>query len=300
MKPCSGVIFQIQRWSLHDGEGLRTTVFFKGCPLRCRWCANPESWHSSPEVLYYREKCRGCGQCLAACEAGAISAAGGSVVFNRLSCRSCLDCCRVCAAGARKPIGSAVTVDEVMQVIKRDAVFYRESGGGVTFSGGEPFAQPAFLRRLAKACQDAGIDTAVETSGYFEWEQAADIFPYLDYVFMDIKQMNDTLHKDLTGVSNRRILDNVARVSRRSATVVRVPLLEGINADEAHIRSLCEFLCRHTRVRTVELLPYHTLGEAKYTALGAGQSGFTAPSAGKIAALRELIAGYGLCSVDFK
>ena len=301
MKPCNGTIFQIQRWSVNDGEGIRSTVFFKGCPLRCQWCANPESWNGRPEVLYFRERCSGCGRCAAVCPTGAATMVDGKSELDRTKCTACFQCCEVCPTGARKKMGSTVSVDEVLAVIKRDAIFYRESGGGVTFSGGEPFAQMEFLRQLATACQRLGIDTAVETSGYFDWEQARDIIAGLDAVFVDIKHMDDEVHTARTGVSNRRILANVAAISRLNPnTIVRVPLIEEVNATEQNIRSLGEFLREQTQVAGVELLPYHDFGEAKYCAVGAAGHKFTTPDEAKIEKLKGILSECGIRIADFK
>lgn len=301
MKPCNGTIFQIQRWSVNDGEGIRSTVFFKGCPLRCQWCANPESWNGQPEVLYFRERCSGCGRCATVCPTGAATLADGKSELDRTRCTACFQCCEVCPTGARKKMGSTVSVDEVLAVIKRDAIFYRESGGGVTFSGGEPFAQMEFLRQLATACQRLGIDTAVETSGYFDWEQARDIIAGLDAVFVDIKHMDDEVHTARTGVGNRRILANVAAISRLNPnTIVRVPLIEEVNATEKNIRSLAEFLREHTQVAGVELLPYHDFGEGKYNAVGGVGHKFTTPNATKIERLKEILIECGIAIADFK
>lgn len=188
-----------------------------------------------------------------------------------------------------------------MQVIKRDAVFYRESGGGVTFSGGEPFAQPEFLRQLVAACSQLGLDTAVETSGYFEWGKVKDIFALLDGVFVDIKHMDDAVHMRLTGVGNKRILANIARISlMHPHTIVRVPLIAEINAGERNIREMCEFLKQRTRVKGVEILPYHDYGVAKWEALGVENQVFTTPTAAEIDAVRRLITDYGISIFDFK
>lgn len=198
-------------------------------------------------------------------------------------------------------MGSIVTVDEVMQVIKRDAVFYRESGGGVTFSGGEPFLQAEFLRELVSACHRQGIDTAVETCGHYAWEPVKDIFAQLDGVFVDIKHMDDAVHQRLTGVGNRRILANVALMARTNSNViVRTPVIESVNASEENIRNMCAFLRDNAPVAGVELLCYHDFGESKYSAVGATGHVFTAPSAEKMAKLQQIIASYGLRNVDFK
>ena len=301
MKPCNGTIFQIQRWSVNDGEGIRSTVFFKGCPLRCQWCANPESWNGRPEVLYMRDRCSGCGRCAAVCPTGAVTMADGKSELDRTKCTACFQCCEVCPTGARKKMGSTVSVDEVLAVIKRDAIFYRESGGGVTFSGGEPFAQMEFLRQLATACHRLGIDTAVETSGYFDWEQGKDIVTLLDGVFVDIKHMDDAVHTARTGVSNRLILENIRRISElQPNTIVRVPLIAEVNASEQNIRQLGEFLKQQTQVAGVELLPYHDFGEAKYSAVGGAGHPFTTPDATKIERLKEILAECGIAIADFK
>jgi pyruvate formate lyase activating enzyme len=301
MKPFSGNIFQIQRWSINDGEGIRSTVFLKGCPLRCKWCANPESWNFNPEVLFFRERCSGCGQCAHVCDTDAITIENNAIGLDRARCCGCGKCCDVCPTDARKKIGSTVTVEEVLSVIKRDAIFYRESGGGVTFSGGEPFAQPEFLRQLVAACNRIGIDTAVETSGWFEWEQVKDIFEILDSVFVDIKHIDDEVHKRLTGVSNSRILENIILLSQmHPQIIIRVPLIEGVNTDENNISRMCEFLRQNAWVAGIELLPYHDFGESKYSAVGAACQTFTTPDATKIAEIKKIITDYGIGIVDFK
>lgn len=301
-KPCSGNIFQIQRWSVHDGEGIRSTVFLKGCPLRCKWCANPESWNGEPEVLFFRERCTGCGHCVEACPSAAVSlGADNKCDFDREKCVGCGKCCEVCPSGARKMAGTAATVDDVLKVIKRDAIFYRESGGGVTFSGGEPFAQPEFLRQLVSACKRLGVDTAVETCGQFSWKQVADIVELLDCVFVDIKHMDDAVHKALTRVGNRKILENIKLISQANPnTIVRVPLIEGVNTSEQNIREMCEFLRRDTRVDAVELLPYHDIGTSKYAAAGASAQAFAVPDAATIEKIGKQISTYGIRIVDFK
>lgn len=301
MKQCNGTIFQIQRWSINDGEGVRSTVFLKGCPLRCKWCANPESWNKNPEILFFQEKCIGCRRCISVCSKHAITIENTINHFNRERCCVCAKCCKVCPTGARKMMGSMVTVEEVLKILKRDVVFYRESGGGVTFSGGEPFAQLEFLRQLVVSCNQLGIDTAVETSGCFDLEQVKDIVEYLDCIFVDIKQMDDEVHKKMTGVSNIKILENIAQISQvHPNTIVRVPLIEEVNASEQNIKNMCEFLKKNTRVRGVELLPYHDFGKSKYSAIGYHSQTFTTPSDAKITAIKAIISTYGIRILDFK
>jgi len=301
MKPCSGTVFQIQRWSIHDGEGVRSTVFFKGCPLRCRWCANPESWSSNPEIFYFQERCTHCGRCVTGCQVGVNRLKEGSLSFDRTKCTGCGTCAEICPTGARQKMGSVMTTEEVMKVIKRDAVFYRESGGGVTFSGGEPFMQLDFLRELVLNCSRIGIDTAVETCGYFDWEQGKDIIALLDGVFVDIKHMDDRIHQKVTGVSNVPILENVIRIAEvQPNTIVRVPLMEEINASEKNIRAMCEFIKQHTKVKGIELLPYHHLGEAKHNAKGELCQVFTTPDAEKIVAMKAMITSYGIAIIEYQ
>ena len=195
-----------------------------------------------------------------------------------------------------------MTVEEVMKVIKRDSVFYRESEGGVTFSGGEPFAQARFLRELVLACKRLTIDTAVETSGYFEWEEVEDIFEELDTVFIDIKHMDEQIHKTLTGVSNQKILENILRISQKhNHVVIRVPLIDGINDDRNNIGQMCEFLRENTTISGVELLPYHSLGNMKMNALDCGEwEIFITPDSKKIENIKRIIAEYEIQNIDFK
>ena len=198
-------------------------------------------------------------------------------------------------------MGSTGSAADVMRVIKRDAVFYRESGGGVTFSGGEPFAQPGFLRQLAAACQQSGIETAVETSGCFELPLVQDILTMLDCVFVDIKHMDEVTHKTLTGVSNRIILRNIAALSQtHPRVIVRVPLIHAINDSEENIRAMCAFLRESTKVAGVELLPYHNFGAAKYRAVGADFYDFSTPEAASMERMQQLIAASGIAVLDFK
>ena len=255
----------------------------------------------NPEVLVFPEKCTGCNRCLAVCDQGAITAGKTAPCFDREQCSGCAKCCEVCPTGSRKFIGSVMTVDEVLKVVNRDAVFYRESGGGVTFSGGEPFAQPEFLRQLVTACNQLGIDTAVETSAYFDWEQVKDICGRLDGVFVDIKHMDDACHQKMTGVGNRRILENIVRISQlQPNTIVRVPLIAEVNANEQNIHELGEFLKKNARVTGIELLPYHDFGESKYRAIGVSGQTFTTPAAATIDKLKRILSDQGFRLIDFK
>lgn len=294
-------IFQLQRWSIHDGEGIRSTVFFKGCPLRCKWCANPESWYQKLEIMVYEQKCTNCKSCLTVCEHGAITqSAVGNLQFDHAKCVYCQKCLAVCARGARKHIGEAVTVEAVMQMIRKDCIFYQESGGGVTFSGGEPFMQSSYLRQLILQCQAMGIDTAVETSAYFDFAENQDIITALDAIFIDIKHMDDEIHQALTGVSNQKILENIVQISKlHQNIIIRVPLITEVNATEKNIRAMCEFLKNETNIKQIELLPYHTLGQHKMEALGIAVEVYTTPTEETIKSLEKIIQSHELTVVKF-
>ncbi len=202
------MIFNIQRWSLHDGPGIRTTVFLKGCPLRCRWCSNPESWSFTKQQFYLRDQCVDCFNCVEVCPNGANRVQGGKLRYNRDLCTVCGACITTCSAGARESVGDDATVEQILKTITRDAVFYRSSDGGVTFSGGEPFAQPELLRYLVRGCFKAGIQMAVETCGYFNYPNVEDILDYIDDILIDFKHSDPDCHRRLTGVSNERITES--------------------------------------------------------------------------------------------
>lgn len=299
MKPFN--IFQVQRWSVHDGDGIRTTVFFKGCPLRCKWCANPESWLQKLEIMFYPQKCTQCGRCLAVCKHNAIvQRPDGKIHFVRENCVYCRKCLPVCLVGARKCIGESVTVDDGMHMIRKDCIFYQESGGGVTFSGGEPFMQSDTLRQLVKACQEIGIDTAVETSAYFDFKENRDIIAAFDTIFIDLKHMDDKAHRLLTGVSNQKILENIIEISKVHHNVIlRVPIIAEVNATTENMHNMCQFLQAHTKVQQVELLPYHTLGQHKMEALGIDVEAYKTPAEADIRNLEAIIVSYGFTVIHF-
>ena len=228
MKPCN--IFQIQRLSVNDGEGIRTTVFFKGCALRCQWCANPESWSFESQLMFFPHKCNGCGSCLAVCKQGANTRDdNGDIVFRSEKCIACGACIEPCVQNARQQMGKELPIAAVIKEIKKDYIFYQESGGGVTFSGGEPFLHPGYLRQLNQACHSIGINTAVESCAHFDFETCRDIVANIDQLFFDIKIMDSAKHKKYTGVDNVGILENIAAASKiNSNIIVRVPVIAGV------------------------------------------------------------------------
>ncbi len=264
-------VFDIERFAIHDGPGIRTTVFLKGCPLRCAWCANPESQSAKPELMHAERKCVGCGRCANACKHGAVKMADGRPVFDRAKCVLCGDCVRACLSGALKIAGRAMAVDEILRVVLRDRTYYQNSGGGVTVSGGEPFAQPQGLFALLSACKEAGLSTAVETCGDVAPEVFARSFGLADLYLFDIKHADAEKLRQMTGGGLPRILQNLAAAAQQSTgnVVVRVPVIPGFNFDEASINAIFGVALQNG-VQQVHLLPYHTLGSGKYPGTGRG------------------------------
>jgi pyruvate formate lyase activating enzyme len=263
----TAVVFNIMRFSTQDGPGIRTTVFFKGCPLSCWWCHNPESQRLQPELLYLEERCRHCGDCVAACPQHAIEQVDGAVRTSGV-CRRCGQCTEVCQAEARQIAGRRMTVGELVAEIEKDLVFFEESGGGVTLSGGEPLAQPRFVAALLGACRDRGIRTVLDTCGYAPPSVFLAVALLANLVLFDLKLMDPLKHKQYTGVSNRRILANLEElVARGRPVTVRIPVLPGINDADDDIRQFARYLAE-LPVAQVELLPYHHIGAGKYQRLG--------------------------------
>lgn len=262
-----GNIFDIQRFSIHDGPGIRTIVFLKGCPLSCLWCSNPESQKLKPALMYQSMNCIHCGKCISACKINAINPSNKGFI-DRDICTSCGECVNVCPTGALTMKGKKMTVEQVIKELKKDAIIYRRSGGGITLSGGEPLVQSEFVKELLKACKAQGWHTAIETTAYSNKEVIESVFPYIDLTLMDIKGTNSELHKKFTGVSNEIIIENAKLVSKLSKMVVRVPLIPEFNSSKEDILELCSVVKTLNNVNTIHLLPYHTYGENKYDLLG--------------------------------
>jgi len=264
----TGIIFSIQRYAIHDGPGIRTTVFLKGCPLNCWWCQNPESQLNGQEMIFWEDRCISCGACSTICPSGAIQIKNGIPVTEKEKCILCGRCIEKCPALAREMIGEKLTIEEVIKEIEKDLVFYEESGGGVTFSGGEPLGQSEFLEGLLSGCQEKKIHTAVDTSGYISWEILNKISPKVDLFLYDLKLMDNERHKKYTGASNEIILENLKKLSSVHHNIfVRFPVVPGINDDYQNIKETGEFLSP-LKITQVNLLPYHYIGIDKYRRLG--------------------------------
>ena len=262
-----GIVFDIQRFSIHDGPGIRTIVFLKGCPLSCRWCSNPESQKLKPVIMYQEMNCIHCGRCIVACKKGAISINNKGFI-NRDICTACGECVNVCPASALTMKGRKMTVEQVVKELKKDATTYRRSGGGITLSGGEPLVQSDFSKEIFKACKAQGWHTAIETTGYAKTEIIEKVFPYVDLALMDIKNIDSNIHKEYTGVSNEVILENVKRVSKITKVIVRVPVIPEFNSSDESIFKISKFVKTLNNIDTIHLLPYHTYGQNKYELLG--------------------------------
>jgi pyruvate formate lyase activating enzyme len=264
------MVFDIQRFSVHDGPGIRTTVFLKGCNLRCAWCHNPESLHATTEIQVFPDKCITCGQCVMVCPADAVRRSEeGRIVYDRSRCLRCGRCAEACFAGARVAMGRIMTVDEVLAVVERDSAFYARSGGGATFSGGEPLLQPDFLFALLAECRARGILTAVDTAGDVPFERLRRAADLADLLLFDVKAMDEAVHRKATGTGNARILSNLARIADGSIEIrIRIPVIPSINATEENMAATAAMLRPLKGIRHVQLLPFHKLGEGKYRGLG--------------------------------
>lgn len=265
----TGRILRIERLSGFDGDGLRTVIFLKGCPLACRWCSTPESQRSGTDFGIARSKCTGCFDCVEACPETALAWDMKTEAFitDINLCTDCRQCVSVCPTRARQAWGYTASVDEIYREVEKDSLFYYHSGGGITVSGGEPLTQPEFTGDLLERCLTHGINTAVETSGQVSWKNMERVLPFTDTLFFDIKHVDDKRHRAITKVSNKRILDNLKAADTSDysfSLVVRVPVIPGLNDDYENFRALGE-LCRGlTRLAGIQLLPYHRLGMETY------------------------------------
>lgn len=274
MADAKGLIFDIQGFSVHDGPGSRTTVFLSGCPLKCRWCANPEGWKVKQRVMYSRQKCRtvqeGCRRCIEACSKRAISKSDEGIAIDRALCENCEDfsCTESCFKEALRLSGKWYLPQELMEILERDRNYW--TCGGVTFSGGEPLMQKDFILDVLKRCKAAGIHTAVETTAFVEPAFFLKAMSYVDFAFIDIKHMDDVMHRAQTGVSNRLILSNIKALAESAwpgRFILRIPVIKGYNDSEDNILRAIDFMTE-TKLREINLLPFHRMGDSKWSQLG--------------------------------
>jgi len=296
MNDPSGIVFRIDRFAVHDGPGIRTTVFLKGCPLRCWWCHSPESQGEAPEILIHPDRCERCGTCLTVCPNDALVEENGRFVPVAALCTTCGTCVEECPCGARALAGDRVTVAEVMDTVGRDVLFFDESGGGVTFSGGEPLMQPAFLAALLAACRAREIHTAVDTSGMAPWDAFAAVAADVRLFLFDVKIADDARHRMFTGGSNVQILENLRRLAGIHPHVrVRFPLIPGVTDDDENVAAIGD-LVRSLGLPSIDVLPYHRAGLSKYARLGVEYRlpDVRPPAADAVAAIVGRFAAFGL------
>ena len=270
------IIFDIHRCSTSDGPGIRTTVFFKGCNLKCAWCHNPESQAFKPQMMFYKDKCTGCGKCTEVCP-------------TPKNCTLCGKCSFYCPIDARKVCGKEYTVDEVFDEIIKDKAFYENSSGGVTFSGGECMLQMDFLIEILKKCKENGIHTAVDTAGHIPFQSFEKILPYTDLFLYDIKMFDSQKHKKYTGVGNELILENLKKLFKSKAKIwIRTPIISDINDSIEEMHFIKDFLDKNGKFEKIELLPYHAMGENKYSAIGKEAQRFVPPDEEELKELKAI------------
>lgn len=263
-----GIITDVQNYTINDGPGIRTMVFFKGCPLSCRWCHNPETWSVKPELMQCKPCCVGCGNCIKACTRKALSVTEDGVTIDRALCDNCGECAKVCHSGALELQGRYVTVDEAYDVLMEDECFYRTSNGGITLSGGECTMQPAFVINLLRKLKKKGVHTTIETCGFCKWETLKEILEYVDLVLYDIKVPDDEKSRYYTGQTFRLIHENLGKTRERGKEVIiRYPMIPGVNDDAESIHRIIE-IAKEADIKKLHIMPFHQTGKPKWEGIG--------------------------------
>ncbi len=297
VKETKAIVFSIQRFSIQDGPGIRTTVFFKGCPLKCKWCSNPESQNSFSELFFREQKCQACGSCIEVCNQNAVSLSNGTAVLDRNLCDNCMECVDVCCSGAFEITGQHMNLESVFDEIERDALFYQNSKGGVTLSGGEPLSQPEFALELLKWCKQKSFDTTIDTCGFVNWEVFEKILPYTDRILFDLKHLESSKHFEGTEVKNKLILENLDKILKTNTTQlwIRIPVISGYNDSNEHFNRITGYL-KSLRIEKISLLAYHQWGAPKYSHLGKDYSLLKteSPDQEKMESLKEIMEDGGL------
>lgn len=293
-----GLIYGIERFAIHDGPGIRTLVFMKGCPLRCLWCSSPQTQSPFPEIMYDADLCQQCCTCISYCPTLAMTCSPNTGVFVDTDlCNFCGNCIDACPNQVLLPAGRFVAVEELFREIARDGSFFRRSQGGVTVGGGEPTLQYGFVAAFLQRCKSQHLHTAIETCGYAKWENLNAILNYTDLVFMDIKHMDDQIHQGLTRASNRLILENARRTAAKKPMVIRIPVVPGCNESDENIRATAEFAAGlGNSLQRIDLLPYHQVGQENYKRLGMKYKleGVKAPDDAQMEHLRNIVEGCGV------
>ncbi len=273
-----GTIFNIQKFCVNDGPGIRTTVFLKGCPLKCIWCHNPESQSEKQEIMFYKDKCVNCGRCAAVCENGCHSFDNGVHKFERKNCVKCFACTQT-GCEALEKVGQKISTDEVIDEVLKDKIFYDNSDGGITLSGGEPLFQFEFSMDILKKARENGLNTAIETCGFATEEKIKEISKYVDLFLFDYKETYSVLIRLFMGVDNTDILKNLALLNKMGKNIIlRCPIIPGLNAREDHFKGICDTANKFEHILHIELEPYHSLGENKYISLGTCERKFSLPA----------------------
>lgn len=292
------MVTNIQRYSIHDGEGIRTTVFFKGCPLHCLWCHNPETQRREQELMFYEERCTGCGHCAEVCRNQAVVVKDGICITDRDKCKACNACVEECLSSARELAGKYYEIKDLVEELEKDQMFYEESGGGVTLSGGEALALPReYLTQLVQRLDRKGISIAVDTCGCVPYSQFQAVLPYVDIFLYDLKEMDEKRHLKYTGASNRLPLENLARLGREGKRIfIRLPVIGGMNDTREHVEAVGRFLLKEKiPAEKIHLLPYHNTGAGKYGRLAREyeESRFMVPSEKKLEELEQILKKLG-------